>query len=152
MSRLVLVGELNPYGANPHTALYHLPRNASGNRLRQHLGLKDATYAGLQKQNLCDLRWSAPAAQGRATLLLKMRFDVVVCLGAKVSRAMTDALDWWPLDFFKAARDGEKGDVTLVCLPHPSGLNRLWNEPGARDKARELLRRACPNVPWGEAV
>ncbi len=29
-----------------------------------------------------------------------------------------------------------------VVLPHPSGLNRFWNRPGAFEGARELLREA----------
>ena len=38
----------------------------------------------------------------------------------------------------------------LVSLPHPSGLCRAWNEPSAVARARDILRRACPDVPWGE--
>lgn len=39
----------------------------------------------------------------------------------------------------------------MVCLPHPSGRNRAWNEPSSIDRARSLLRLECPGVPWGEA-
>lgn len=38
MNRLIIVGELNPYGSGPSWALHHLPRGASGDRLRQHRG------------------------------------------------------------------------------------------------------------------
>ena len=41
--------------------------------------------------------------------------------------------------------------MQLVSLPHPSGMNaRLWN-PGARDRARQILRELAPEVPWGTA-
>ena len=29
-----------------------------------------------------------------------------------------------------------------IVLPHPSGLNRMWGEPGAFDRARAVLREA----------
>ena len=57
-SRVLLVGEVNPYGADPRMALYHLPRGASGDRLREILGLDDATYIRrLSRVNLCTGRW-----------------------------------------------------------------------------------------------
>jgi uracil-DNA glycosylase len=31
---------------------------------------------------------------------------------------------------------------TFVVLPHPSGRNRLWNDPLAVDKARKVLKEA----------
>ena len=33
-------------------------------------------------------------------------------------------------------------DTEVVILPHPSGLNRMWGEPGAFDRARAVLREA----------
>lgn len=149
MSRLVLVGELNHYGSDSAFALYHLPRHASGNRLREHLGLRDSTYEALDKENLCDGRWSAPRARGRAGDLVNL-YDVVVCLGAKVAQAVADAIWWERVPFFGTATTGGTNPLTVVSLPHPSGLCRVWNEPGARDKARSVLRQLVPDVPWGE--
>lgn len=143
MSRVVLVGELNPYGSNPDMALYHWPRHASGNRLREHLGLRDVTYHGIDKVNLCTGKWSTPEALAAAVRILCGSHDVIVCLGRKVMTAFHARPE-----FFQHCRRGTKD---LISLPHPSGLNRLWGVSGARDRAREVLRLAVPEVPWGES-
>lgn len=143
--RVVVVGELNPYGSRPEFALYHLPRKASGNRLREHLGLTDVTYRKLDKVNLCDGEWDPCSARARAvTILIEKRYDVVVMLGAKVRRAFgSDG----PVFFFESRTFF---DHTLVSLPHPSGRCLTWNAPDARDKAVRLLLTVAPQVPWGE--
>ena len=69
MSRVLLVGEANPYGGDPEMALYHLPRGASGDRLREILGLRDATYEAIPKANLCPQEWDLREARGRAERL-----------------------------------------------------------------------------------
>lgn len=38
---------------------------------------------------------------------------------------------------------------TLVSLPHPSGRNLIWNQPGKVSLARGLLRLVAPGVSWG---
>ena len=111
MKRLILVGEDNPYSADPSFALYHLPRGVAGDRLRAHLGLRDATYAGLEKVNLCLGKWTAKEANARAGEILVGPYDVVVMLGAKVRRAFLPKAS---VEFF-----GDYGG--LVSLPHPSG-------------------------------
>lgn len=138
--RLVLVGELNPYGSDPTYALYHLPRHASGNRLREHLGLTDNAYLAIPRENLCTGTWSMKAARARAALVLEAN-DVVVALGARVASAFRGP------SFFEAMRFGQ---TWLLVLPHPSGMNRMWNEPGLREMARSMLRDYAPWVPWGE--
>lgn len=141
MTALVLVGELNPYGSDPSFALFHLPRRASGDRLREHLGLRDATYEALAKANLCTGAWDNEAAYEQA-ISLRFKYRVMVCLGVKVRRAFAA-----PAPFVSAQ---DLFGCTLVSLPHPSGLCRAWNEPGARERARALLRQVAPDVPWGE--
>lgn len=143
MKGLVFVGELNPYGADPSMALFHLPRHASGNRLREHLGLRDATYHALHKVNLCIGRWSMRDARRRAAAITS-EFSHAILLGAKVAAAFDN------LGFFNWRRMCAPM-CTLITLPHPSGLNRMWNEPGVRDRARQLLRDHLPEIPWGEA-
>jgi hypothetical protein len=39
----------------------------------------------------------------------------------------------------------------MISIPHPSGLNRRWNEPGPVDHVRTLLRSIAPEIPWGTA-
>lgn len=153
MTRVLLVGEANPYGSDPHLALYHLPRNASGNRLREHLGMTDHDYAELEKINLCSGRWSLPMARNTATEILlqsekRLSLEpygkhVVVMLGTRVALAFNEPT----MATFTHVRRGDH--LTLVYLPHPSGLNRAWNQPDARSKARRLLTKLAPDVAWG---
>lgn len=148
MSEILLVGEDNPYGADPRFALYHKPRHASGNRLRQHLGLRDSTYEKLAKINLCTKAWTIVEARVRALSVkyqVSRDLDVIVLLGAKVRGAFGFA----ETEFFGVV--SEPGVIPVfVVLPHPSGLSRPWNQPGAREEARKILKRVAPTVPWGE--
>lgn len=131
MSALVFVGELNPYGADPFFALYHLPRNASGNRLREILGLSDVEYSTITKVNLCTGKWSMPKARQEAADLLLTQFGgAIVALGSKVRDAFGGPA------FFETQ---QRAGTTLISLPHPSGLNRMWDAPGSRERARALL-------------
>lgn len=148
--RVLLVGELNPYGANPFLALYHLPRGASGDRLREILGLADAAYARrLAKVNLCTGRWSDPRARAAAQFLLDTtREEVLVLLGCRVREAFGGPA------FFEQetrrlpdlARPGQERTRVLVTIPHPSGRNLLWNDPDAGRRARAVLLAAAPWV------
>lgn len=143
MAGIVLVGEANPYSDDPTDALYHLPRGAAGDRLREHLGLRDATYAAIAKVNLCGREWSRDEARASVARVLAT-YDVVVALGRRPSLALTEGV---MVPFFHTVRS--RGRV-VVTLPHPSGLNREWNEPDARARARAVMRVVAPDVPWGE--
>lgn len=99
----LIVGELNPYGSDPRYALYHLPRHASGNRLREIMGLTDVEYSrGLDKVNLCVGRWSLTAARAACELLFKEQRPCFVLLGKKVCGLN---LLWNPPDAKEKARD-----------------------------------------------
>lgn len=41
--------------------------------------------------------------------------------------------------------------LTLVCLPHPSGLSRGWAAPGSYDRARAAMRLAGAMPQWEAA-
>jgi hypothetical protein len=139
---LLFVGESNPYGEQDGKfALYHLPRGASGNNLRKHLGLMDSTYAALDKVNLCVGPWRLEAARAKAMILLT-EYRVIVLLGVKVRKAFGGPAAW-------EARRSAFGR-SWVSLPHPSGLNAAWRELGASERARALLREHAPWIPWGE--
>lgn len=153
-SRVLLVGEVNPHGSDPRHALYHLPRTSSGNRLRCILGLTDLEYHRLlDKANLCEGEWSSKQAAPRLAELVLSRRGVVVLLGARVRAAARRMIKLAYVDpdpgveFFGRVTLGS--GVVLVSLPHPSGLCRLWNEPGTAARARALLREVAPQVPWG---
>ena len=162
---VILVGEDNPYGDDPRFALYPHPDGSAGARFcRLVCGLPRADYIGLRRTNLCVGKWSAPAARKAAD---QLRLDVLpghvlVLLGRKVAGAFglagslafstareADRDVYGPLDVQRLGAAGQV--VRYVLLPHPSGRNTTWNEPGAFERARSLLRSAVPGVPWGSA-
>lgn len=141
---VVLIGELNPYSGDPRYALYDEPERASGHRLRTViLGLERRTYldgSRIERGDLCVGRWTIGAARSQAARVLVARTESrLVLLGRKVASAF---------GFGDVASFTVRGHCIL--LPHPSGLCREWHRPGAVDRARELLRREVPAIPWGE--
>ena len=141
---VTLVGEVNPYGADPKFALYHLPEYASGNRLRRILGLRAYTYEALDRRNLCTGRWSLTDARLAAEEILKTSCPTVVILGRKAASAFR-----FKGEFFSAEA---RGAVNLISLPHPSGLNPIWNDHAKWAVARDLVIRYAPDIPWGEST
>lgn len=149
---VVLVGELNPLSSHPSDALVPWPNGCAGHRLMRILGLEEPDYLAIARLNLCSGRWSRDSANLRANWLVNQhvgRDDVLVMLGRKVAGAFCYQLP----SFTHEVRDYgliEKNELTLVSLPHPSGLCRAWNDPGATERARELMSRVEPSVAWGE--
>lgn len=151
----LLVGEANPYGADPEYALYPLPERASGDRLcRLVMGLRRVEYLQrFDRVNLCPQRWSAPQSRDNAIDILRSQRLRIVLLGAKVCGAF--GLAYEPFSAHASPLGGTrilervppdenvKVDLgptrVVVILPHPSGLCRAWNEPGAFEKARKTL-------------
>ncbi len=131
---MVLVGESNPYGADPHYALYPAPDGSAGQRLCQViLGLSRKRYLEcFDRVNLCRAQWRIREAREAAGRLIHARRRVVA-LGSKVCSAFGI-----PFEPFSLHDDGR-----ILCLPHPSGLCRLWNEPGCVDSAREATYKFC---------
>lgn len=130
-NKVVLVGESNPYGGDPHYALYPYPEGCSGHRLC-FLVLDTSMSEYLQvydRVNLCAGKWSMREAREKAASL-SGRYCVL--LGSKVSAAFDVPFEPFEAQF-PSTEDGGGG---LLVLPHPSGLCRLWNEPGAFERAR----------------
>lgn len=134
---VAVVGELNPYGADPRYALYHEPEGASGDRLRRILGLTVRSYVALSKYNLCVGKWSAPLARLKALAIWEDHRTIVV-LGSKV-RSAFDRLVGKPLDKPPITRYHDESGHVLIWLPHPSGLNRMWNDRINVLRSRELV-------------
>lgn len=142
----LLVGESNPYQQDERMAMRYAlhpdPPHASGGRLCfLVMGLDDATYLrSFDRVDLCHPKWSLPAARARAADLVAARSssDVIVLCGSKVASAF--GVPYSPFTVF-GADHATLGGPRLVVLPHPSGLNRAWHEPGAFDRARDVLRR-----------
>ncbi len=134
---VALVGESNPYGADPDFALYPAPDGCSGQRLCcLILGMRRREYLeAFERVNLCAGPWSLSEARRRAADLLGEggRF---VLLGRKVADAFG----------VPHARPFSTVDEVLLCLPHPSGLCRSWSEEGAVRRAREAVAAFAPEV------
>ena len=142
--RVLLVGESNPYGADPRFALYPEPPGCAGARLCEILGMSKREYLlTFDRVNLLGgarRRWSAASAREAACALAASvetaRYRVL--LGARVAAAHG-------LAFKPFMKDGPQcGHAVCQCgswlvLPHPSGRSRLWNEPGAAERARGLV-------------
>jgi hypothetical protein len=145
MMKPLLVGEANPYGADPRYALYPYPERASGDRLcRLVMGLEPREYLRrFDRVNLCPQRWSAPKARENAGEIMAGEHQKIVLLGSKVAGAF--GLEYKPFTV-TFPKNPEFKDMalarSLTILPHPSGLCRIWNEPGAFDKARAALTAA----------
>jgi hypothetical protein len=134
----LLVGEQNPYGGDPYFALYPSPEGCSGHRLCcLILGMRRAAYLdSFDRKNLCDGKWDMRLARRWAQELRTWPAPIIL-LGSKVARAF----EFVPFEPF-TVQDGGK---TLI-LPHPSGLCRMWNEPGSFARARLFVAQVVPSV------
>jgi len=138
----VLVGEANPYGADPRYALYCEPANSAGGRLCNlilQMGRNEYVRT-FDRVNLCPSKWSMKVARARAHEL-RVAGAPLVLFGSKVCAAFD--VDFEP---FWAGRLSDTTGlwVPAVILPHPSGLCRLWNEgagqPANFARAGQLIR------------
>lgn len=146
----IVVGEMNPYRLDPRLALWDEPDRASGARLRRIFGLHRHGYRwGLDRRNLCVGKWNdGKAREAASAIAAELRpgaetpYDQlpIVMLGRKVATA-----------FGLSRLDPFTASGRFVAIPHPSGLCRDWNAPGAVERARVVLRAAIPDVPWGVA-
>lgn len=146
----LIVGESNPFGGDEYFALYPEPDGCSGDRLcRMVMGLRRETYMeAFERANLVRGKWSMRAARLNVLSLIgstgaARAFDFVL-LGRKVAEAFGIPKHLQPPHI-------EHRDVLrFVCLPHPSGLNRMWSNPGLVPACREVLRAVLPSIPFGE--
>ena len=142
MSRVLLVGESNPYGADPRFALYPEPPGCAGARLCAILGMTDREYLRtFDRANLCTLVFSLRSARFAAH---RLTAEYRVLLGARVTAAHG-------LDFVSFTVNQCAGCYSCqyqghphpwraaLILPHPSGRSRFWNAPGAAERARRLV-------------
>lgn len=147
---VVIVGELNPYGSDPYFAMYPDPPMSAGSRMQRLVAAIDRrTYIGLRRVNLCEGRWSNPAARVAADeIAADPTVEVLVLLGRKVTAAFFRRKQPEPFNVAVLSPDGQRG-IRCAIIPHPSGLNRVWNDPDAFERARRTLQEAAPGVPWG---
>lgn len=150
MNKILLVGELNLHSEDPRYALYPYPEHCSGGRLKEILGLSLTDYLkGHDRVNLCTGSWNMRKACDKAQQILlegrltngiaKPGFGLVLC-GRKVIDAFCQP-EGMPVELFEVV---SFYGVPAACLPHPSGRNRVWNDPRSVERARdayETLRR-----------
>jgi hypothetical protein len=134
----LLVGELNPYGADPRMALYPLPEGASGDRLRGILGLTCGEYLlQFDRVNLCTGKWSMKQACEVVRRIREERSrESIILLGRRVATAFGVG----DRNFFEVVG-------TLFLLPHPSGRCRVWNDGRNVLRAQAVVKMA---VQWAE--
>lgn len=161
-SRILLVGELNPFGGPDSNALVPWPERCAGHRLQRNiLGIDEETYLAMHRRNLCRATWSIKTARFEADVCMQPEWPwtAIVMLGRKVADAFNFGSPFAP-PFFEHARRprgeggalGEPRPVELISLPHPSGRNTIWNHQENIARARDLLRTLLPGVPWGSLV
>lgn len=141
--RVWLIGENNPYGDDPRFAMYPQPTHSAGGRMcRLVLGMCDRDYLReFERRNLLQApKWSAPLARAAAAQLVRddiLSGDRVVLLGRRVHDAFFPEWEWTPFSVC---------EQRYVVLPHPSGLSRAWNEPGAYARARKVVAEVAPHL------
>jgi hypothetical protein len=149
-SRILLVGEDNPQSAYPEHALIDHPVNCAGWRLRAKIfGLRRDVYCALWRRNLCAAGWDSVEARCTTAALLNHSspWSIIVCLGKKVCDKF--GVEQW--SFTEVVFDHKPGEVRfmLVGMPHPSGRCREWNDPGAAERVKAMMRKVSPFLPWG---
>lgn len=146
-----LIGENNPYqnpGADPthRFDLYPEPRGATGDRLcRLVFGMQKTDYLrAFVRRDLLEGKWTLKKARAAAEqVLIESGTTPLILLGSKVSAAF--GLKYIP--YSSIDHGTANGIRTAVILPHPSGLNPAWNEPGAYQRARDLVLPLLAHAP-----
>ena len=118
-------------------------RGRSGRFLAGMLGTTlEGFLASVEAVNLLD-RWPGKAGKGdrfpaklagKKARLLPVVGRTVVLAGLNVAKAFGHVgrrfLEVW-----------RSGGATFALVPHPSGVNRWWNDPANKEAAAELLGR-----------
>lgn len=150
--RVWLVGETNPYQDDPEDsiryAMYPEPEESAGGRLcNLILGMHQRDYLrSFERRNLLAGPWEGKGVRERARasaacLSWEMsEGDVVLMLGKKVFDSFFPGEVWLLFDVHQ--RCGRRH----LVLPHPSGLNRFWNEFLSYAHVRTFLAKHAPHL------
>lgn len=141
--RGLLVGENPGKNTHPDMPLFPWPEKSSAGRLMAMSHLTPGEYlGGLYRRNVCYGReWSRQEARATAREIITVLFDmprdlaVIVC-GVKAAEAFGLSGDFW---------DPIKLDSrqTAIVIPHPSGLNRIYNDPQNMELTGAWMRWAA---------
>lgn len=144
----IIVGLNNPHSEKPKDALVPWPAGCTGDQIVRMAALADRYFdsdeylESFVRLNLWGGR-ELPTGRGSTDLLrrdgqqivrdyLKERRDAIL-LGSKVWHCVTNLT---PPSFFESR---QLGDATCWYLPHPSGINRIYNDESNRRKAGEII-------------
>ena len=103
--------------------------------LLNEVALLPAPWVNMFQVNLCEGQWKIGKARDRATELFAASPAKLLLCGQKVSTA-------FGVPFTPFQKHGE----SLLILPHPSGLCRLWAEAGSFDRARAAVAGFLPGL------
>lgn len=152
--RGLIVGENPGRKTHPSLPLFPWPTTSSAGRLVSMAEVTPGEYlSGLYRRNLCDTRgeFDLDDARERAREILTALFDLpkafrVVLCGSKVARAFDVDRPFWVSGRLESRQ-------RFVVIPHPSGLNRVYNDRSARRNTRDWMRWAILGEaePDGEA-
>lgn len=148
--RVVIIGEAPNAGVLPvrHPDVLS---GSIGRRLAEWAGVTfDEYLERTTRVNLFDYqpqKWDREAARRKAAAIAdELRItDVLILLGSRVAESF-DVLDW-PMYEWKWYPFGDLLYVHTARLPHPSGLNRAYNDPKQRALAGMVMSEAM-RVTW----
>lgn len=143
--RVLFVGEApTRVGARP----LHPDDCDSGRRLLQYTGWDRADYLGphCERTNVFDVptpakEWSTYIARERVCWLDLDQYSYVVFLGRKVAASYVHSaafLEWQRCP-----------PISVAICPHPSGMNRWWNDEQNRREARRFFNRLWTDLTGG---
>ena len=115
----------------------------TGRRLASLMGMTITDFKSrFDRANLLD-EWPGKHGKGDAfpcsahveagmMLVSRVHWDYrkIVMLGRNVAKAFSHKQDWFVWELH---------DADWVAIPHPSGVNRWWNESGNVERARQFL-------------
>jgi hypothetical protein len=142
--RFVVVGMNNPQGNH---ALWTRPKGGTGHRLWElaaaRTGVTQLQWLGMtDRRNLCQEEWDMEAARIQARVWTPELWSrVTVLLGAEVARCFpsTGLICQWA----KPHGTPPRAAPPWVTIPHPSGMNRWYNDP---------INRAAVEILLGDVV
>lgn len=144
--RPVLLGQCNPLSDSPLMALWTDPPGCTGWRLWQMVGgTQEAYIRGFDRRNMVSGRmFNFAAAKAAAPKIWRsLEGRRVILLGTGVRMALRlDATRW-----LLPHRDDTGREWRVV--PHPSGSNRLYNDPTMGLRVSMLLRDWLENYGNG---
>lgn len=144
--KILIIGEApGPAGAGPPLD------GAIGARIAEYAGVTVDEYRAMTyRANLLAAwpgdAWPAAVAQASAEAMLHLMMEQrTILLGQRVAVAF--GLRLAPLMTWRPLVDDHPAYGEVAILPHPSGLNRWWNDPENRAAARRFLRDAFGGAP-----